>query len=274
MRLLCYFHPSQDPFRLRAALQAQGWQQVAMRDGSLWRADSRPEHGWPAVCASGYPGILRAYEANGVKVANLDPVQDQALPPAPEEIEALPAAAVYAVLNPGKHLLAELEAVPLPEGAQTIAVNEAARRAPCCWQLCNDGFAESRFLGTIGEHGRITRRRFSSTIPTGRWFSLDRVGIVDGTFSTTCALVCAASAKPATVYLYGHDLLPGNGLEGLTGHWDDSQLRNVRAEVDAQIDRMRSAGIRVVHVRMAGDAVTQDDGAPAAAAKRTRRGSR
>lgn len=266
MRILAYFHPAQDPFVLRARLKAAGWHQVAMRDGSLWRADSRPESGWPAVHAPLYPGIARAYEATGVKISDQVAGDEFRLPAAPVEVDSLPAAPCYAVLNPGAHLLDELAAIPLPAGCQTIGVNEAARRIACDWQLCNDGFGDPKFQSAMGDPGRITRERFATTIPGGRWFNLGRIGIVDGTFSTTCGLRCSASAAPV-VYLYGHDLVPGNGLERMTGHWDGPQLSNVEAEVRAEIARMRALGVRVVHVRWVDGAALLDDGAPAAAAE-------
>lgn len=273
MRILAYFHPSEDPFRLRASLLARGWRQVAMRDGSLWRPDSRPESGWPTVYAPRYPGIARAYQAAGAAVAEIDGVTD-ALPPGPEELDALPTAPVWAVLNPGKHLLDELVAVPLPEGAQVIGVNEAARRVECHWQLCNDGFAPERFAGPLGNPGRITRRQFAPTIPTGRWFALDRIGILDGTFSTTCALRAAAAGGATVIHLLGHDLVPGSGLDGMTSGWDGGQLANVAAEVAAEITRLRAAGVRVVHVRWEGGKAVSDDGAALVVNLKPKRGRR
>jgi hypothetical protein len=250
MRLLAYFTPDQDPFAIRAALRAAGWHQVGMRDGSLWRDDTRPDTSWPAVYAPLHPGIARAYEAAGVKLVDALPGSGYSLPPAPVEAESLPACACAAVLNPGVHLLAELAAFPLPAGCQTIAVNEAARRVAADWQLCNDGFSDPKFAGPIGEPGRISRKQFATTIATGRWFALERVGITDGNFSTTCALRCAASTGARTIYLYGHDLTPGSGLDKMTGHWDGSLIANVQAEVNAEIGRIRATGARVIHVRM------------------------
>jgi hypothetical protein len=267
MRLLAYFHPSQDPHALRASLLARGWRQVAMRDGSLWRADSRPEDGWTAIYAPHHPGIARAYAARGAQVVDIEP--------APEEIDALPRAATWAVLNPGRHLMAELDAVPLSSDVSTIGVNEAARRVACAWQLCNDGFTDQRFAGPLGDPGRITRRQFGTTIHTGRWWSLDRIGITDGVFSTTCALRSAAASGATTIWLYGHDLEPGNGLDNLTGHWDGSQLANVAAEVSATIAALRASGVRVVHVRWVDGKALIEDGAPAAAQPtKTKRGGR
>lgn len=266
MRLLCYFHPSQDPFHLRAALQSEGWQRVAMRDGSLWRDSSRPESGWEHVAAPLYPGIARVYEASGAQIVGQAASLKLADPPT--EVAVLPLAQAYAILNPGAHLLAEVEAIPLPQHAQVIGVNEAARRIACHWQLCNDGFASGNVQGAVGiggDLGRITRRRFAATIPTGRWFALDSIGIEDGRYSTTCALCAAASAAPEVVYLYGHDLVEGNGLDGMTGHWDGSMVGTAGAEVANQIAAMRAAGIRVVHVRMVDGNPIADDGAPAKA---------
>lgn len=263
-RILCYFHPSQDPFHLRASLQSEGWTQVAMRDGSLWRDSSRPESGWGHVAAPMYPGIARAYEASGAQIIGQDSCLNLADPPT--EAAVLPLAQAYVILNPGAHLLAEVDAIPLPQQAQIIGVNEAARRIACHWQLCNDGFAVDKFQGAVGiggDLGRITRRRFAATIPTGRWFALDSIGIEDGRYSTTCALCAAASAKPAVVYLYGHDLVEGNGLDGMTGRWDGSMVGTAGAEVAHQIAAMRTAGIRVVHVRMVDGKPISDDGVPA-----------
>lgn len=257
MRLLAYFHPEQDPYAIRAALRAAGWQQVAMRDGSHWRDTNRPETSWPAVYAPLYPGIARAYEAAGIKVVDGVAGVECKLPPAPVEVDALPKCEVAAVLNPGIHLLAELAALPLPPGCQTIAVNEAARRVAADWQLCNDGFTDPKFLGVLGDPGRISRRQFATTIPSGKWFGLERVGITDGNYSTTCAMRCAASTGARTIYLYGHDLTPGSGLDKMTGHWDGSQLATVQAEVNAEVERIRATGVRVVHVKMV-------DGQPAA----------
>jgi hypothetical protein len=267
MRLLAYFHPSQNPHALRDDLMRMGWKQVAMRDGSLWRADSRPEEGWAAVCAFGYPGILRAYEGTGrTEIVHVGEIERFKLPPPPVEIEALPERSIYAVVNPGAHLLTEVEAFPIPAGAELIGINEAARRIPCNWQLCNDGFNIPSVQGALGEFGRITRRRFSTTIPSGRWFALDRIGIVDGTFSTTCALRCAVHGKAAEVWIYGHDMTVGSGLDKMCGHWEASQISNLRAEVEAQVAEMRKAGIRVVHIRMVDGKPYQDDGsAPAPA---------
>lgn len=250
MRLLAYFHPDQDPFAVRAALRAAGWQQVGMRDGSLWRDGMKPDTSWPAVYAPLHPGIARLYAAAGVTVVDGLTGSGVDLPPPPVEVELLPQCEVAAVLNPGVHLLAELAAYPLPPGAQTIAVNEAARRVQADWQLCNDGFTDPKFHGVLGDPGRISRRQFATTIAAGKWFGLERVGIVDGNFSTTCALRCCASTGARTIYLYGHDLTPGNGLDKMTGHWDGSQLANVEAEVNAEIARIRATGARVVHVRM------------------------
>jgi hypothetical protein len=250
MRLLAYFHPDQDPFAIRAALRAAGWQQVGMRDGSLWRDDNRPDTSWPAVYAPLHPGIARAYEAAGIKVVDALPGSGISLPPAPVEVDALPACECAAVLNPGIHLLTELAAFPLPPGCQTIAVNEAARRVAADWQLCNDGFSDPKFAGPLGDPGRISRKQFATTIATGRWFALERVGIHDGNFSTTCALRCAAATGARTIYIYGHDLTPGNGLDKMTGHWDGSQLANVEAEVNAEVASIRATGARVIHARM------------------------
>jgi hypothetical protein len=250
MRILAYFHPEQDPFAIRAALRAAGWIIVGMRDGSLWRDSNRPESGWGAVYAPLYPGIARAYESSGAKAVDAISGTGTDLPPAPVEVHSLPSCAIAAVLNPGVHLLTELAAFPLPDGTQTIAVNEAARRVKADWQLCNDGFSDPKFAGALGDPGRISRRQFVTTIATGKWFGLENVGIKDGNFSTTCALRCAASTGSRTIYLYGHDLTPGNGLDKMTGHWDGSQLANVEAEVSAEVARIRATGARVIHVRM------------------------
>jgi hypothetical protein len=250
MRLLAYFHPDQDPFAVLAALRAAGWQQVGMRDGSLWRDGMKPDTSWPAVYAPLHPGIARIYAAAGVTVVDGLTGSGIDLPSPPTEVDALPKSDIAAVLNPGVHLLTELAAFPLPAGCQTIAVNEAARRVAANWQLCNDGFSDPKFAGPLGEPGRISRKQFATTIATGKWFALERVGIKDGNFSTTCALRCAAATGAGIIYMYGHDLTPGNGLDKMTGHWDGSQLANVEAEVNAEIASIRSTGARIIHVRM------------------------
>ena len=265
MRIIAYFHPEQDPFAIRAALWAAGWKQVGMRDGSLWRDNNKPDTSWPAVYAPLHPGIARVYAAAGVKVVDGLTGHGIDLPAAPVEVDSLPRSEFAAVLNPGVHLLAELAAHPLPPGCQTIAVNEAARRVAANWQLCNDGFTDPKFAGALGDPGRISRRQFATTIPSGKWFGLERVGITDGNYSTTCAMRCAASTGARTIYLYGHDLTPGHGLERMTGHWDGSQLSNVQAEVNAEVARIRATGVRVVHVKMADGGPTPVELLPAPA---------
>lgn len=248
MRLLAYFHPEQDPYALRASLRAAGWTSVGMRDASLWRPGDI-ESGWAAVHAPLYPGIAREYAAHGIQIAEV--AVGGSLPPAPHEVDALPLADVYAVVNPGRFLMNGIDAFPIPPGAQIIGVNEAARRVECHWQLCNDGFTDAKFQGVMGSPGRISRKQFAATIGTGQWYALERVGIHDGNFSTTCALLCAA-AHASTVLLYGHDLTPGTGLDSMTCSWPGSQLSSCAAEVQAEIERIAASGKRVIHYKKQG----------------------
>jgi hypothetical protein len=249
--MIAYFHPSQDPALIKAGLLSQGATGVGMRDGSKWRDDY--ESGFCAVHAPLYPGIVRHYADRGTPSAQI--LAGDALPAGPSEVDALPAASVYAVVNPGRFLADQLARFPIPAGAQIIAVNEAARRCEASWQLCNDGFADPKFQGALGTPGRITRRRFAHTIGTGPWFALDSIGITEGIFSTTCALRCAAQFAGSRVLLYGHDLTPGKGLDGLTDSWESSTLSSVAAEVSLEIARIRSSGKRLTHYRKNGQRI-------------------
>lgn len=259
MRILYYLSPNEDPRIVRAMLLAQGWKQVAFRSGWLWNSDCRIDTNWPAVCAPRYPGIARLYEAAGIKIVNADLDQSH-MPAAPVELVKLPPSDIVTVLCPGEFLRHEL-AAHAPQGV-VIGVNEAARIAACNWQLCNDGFSDAKFLGVIGSPNYATRGKFSNTVSTGTWFDLSRIGITDGSWSVLCALRMGEVMKPKTIYLMGHDLTVGNGVDGMTGHWPSSQLASVRMETDLEIKRLRSAGVVVVHVRwIDGQAVA--DGAPA-----------
>lgn len=247
MRLLAYVSPHEDDLATRAALKACGWASVAMRAGHLWRGEI--ERGFDSIWAGSFPGIVAAYVAAGVPACSDLAGAAVVRNPPPVELTSMPLAPVYVVLNPGKFLRAQVAAFPIPEGAAVIAVNEAARLFPATWQLCNDGFTDPKFGPTLGLPGRITRKRFASTIPTGDVFYLDAIGIVEGDFSTTCAIRCAASARPATLMVYGHDLVPGTGADGLTGAWPDSQISSCRAEVQKAMESAARQGVTVQHVR-------------------------
>ncbi len=252
MRILAYITPNDDPFAVRNALRAQGWTSVAMRAGWKWSANSRIETSWPTVYAPGYPGIARLYAEAGFSVVT-DAINRADLPKPPVEIDTLPVSDVATVLCPGQYLRDELVNW-IPQGV-TIAVNEAARVYACDWQLCNDGFSDARFLGVQGSPGRATRRCHALSIPTGNWFALDRIGINDASWSVLCALRMAASMRAKTIFLVGHDLTVGNGVDGMTGHWPSGQLASVARETDLEINKLAEDGITVVRVRWINGAV-------------------
>ena len=243
-KLIAYIRPADDGAAIKARLRAEGWTVVGMREGHLWNREPVVESGWSHVLAPAYPGIVRAYVSAGVSVAEID--IPTGIPPQPDELDALPAATEATVICPGPSMHDGIKLSP-PAGI-VFGVNEAAKHHPCDWQVANDGFTFENVVNPIGTPGRITRRRFAETVPPGKWFALDRLGIVDGDYSTVCALRCAASTGARTIHLIGHDAVPGPGVDGVHSVWEESQLQSLRADVAAEIASLRATGVTVNHV--------------------------
>lgn len=269
MHLIAYYQPHEDAHEVQAALRARFPQaRVAMRAGWMWSAASNAEPGYTHVRAPGFPGIIAAYAAAGVEACECELPR---LAP-PEEIVDLPRVDEISILSAGPNLRAELDAVP--SRGLRMAVNRA-HVVGCDWHIANDGFSLAGMMAD-GDPVRACRLRHAHSIPGGRWYDLERIGVHEGRYTPVCALMLAQAMGARVVWLYGHDLIPGPGVAGV-GHESENALRDIAVNVDAEITRLRAAGITVHRVLLEGGHVTVDGeriGQPAPAATRGRKAKR
>lgn len=270
MHLISYFQQHEDAHEVQAALRLRfPSARIAMRAGWLWSASSNVEAGFTHIRAPGFPGILAAYAAAGVAMCEAGDLPRVA---PPDEITELPHHEEISILSAGVNLRAEIAALP-PRGLR-MAINRA-HIVGCDWHIANDGFSLAGMMAD-GDPVRACRLRHSHTLPGGRWFDIERIGVHEGRYTPVCALMLAQAMGAKVVWLYGHDLIPGPGVAG-TGHESENALRDIAVNVDAEIARLRSDGITVHRVLLEGGQVTVDGeriGQPAPAATRGRKAKR
>ncbi|MEY2653573.1 MAG: hypothetical protein RLZZ524_601 [Pseudomonadota bacterium] len=242
MRIISWFNPSTDePAAIRARLLTlPGVSAVACRNARYWQA---PEFPCDRVHAPSYPGIRAAYAACGIVA--LDAPAEPEPPLRVEELVALPAAAVVTVVAHGKYASEEL-AAHAPEGV-VIAVNQAWDLLPRAdYVVANDGWT-SDMAHVHGDFVKVCRRSHHSSLGSGPWFALDRLGVSSGLFSVRCALRLAHQALCARrIVLIGHDCLPGKGAVG--GAWTAAHIESCRRETEADLRALVAAGVEVAHV--------------------------
>lgn len=244
MRLIAYFRSSDDPHLVRDRLRsAHPSAQVVCRAGWLpltW------ESGFDAVYAPGYPGIQAAYADRGAVVLDdLGPVPVRC----PRTLEEVPLSTAdpVTILCAGPSLPQTLKDWQ-PQGL-VIAVNRAIHWYPGAdWYVANDGFSLPG-LASDTRAIRSCRALHADTVPSGsRWFPLDKVGITDGLWSSSCALILAGRMQPRTVYIAGHDCIPGPGCMGAGTERDAQEMASVRARAEQEIQRLCADGVVVLTV--------------------------
>lgn len=243
MRLLAYITPSDDAAAVRDHLRAlPGITGVAMRSGRHWHVGDRPEHGYQRVWAPEFPGILAAYAAAGIEAfACAGPVGEWR----PDELTTLPAADTVTVLAHGTYAREELQAVGTV--GTVIVINHSGHLLDAApeYLVANDGIMGK----TIGAPGQVrcVRRLHLTSLPSGPWFALDRVGVRSGIFSIRCALRLAHQALAARrIRLIGHDCVAGAG--SLPGTWATGHMATCKRETAADLGRLAATGIEIDHV--------------------------
>lgn len=243
MRLIAYITPSDDAAAVRDHLRTlPGITGVAMRSGRHWRVGDRPEHGYQRIWAPEFPGILAAYAATGVEAcACTGPAGEWR----PDELTQLPAAETVTVLAHGAYAREEL--LEVGTIGTVIAINHSGHLVndPPQYLVANDGIMGK----TIGAPGlvRCVRRLHLTSLPSGPWFALDRVGVRSGIFSIRCALRLAQQAlQVRRIRLIGHDCVPGAGA--LPGTWATGHMATCKRETAADLSQLAAAGIEIDHV--------------------------
>jgi hypothetical protein len=246
MRVIAYYGPDEDPAAVRAAILKQSPQphQVAMRAGWLWHVEPCIENGFDMVHAPRYPGILRDYAEHGTPATPFR--ADPSILAPPDEITQLPQVPEISIFACGVHLHTELD--KMPARGLKIAINEAIDVTDADWILANDGFAIMRYQPRRPVV-RACRLRHANTVPGGPWFRLDRLGITDGLYSVLCALRLAGGMGAKVVWLYGNDLVPGNGIDGRTGNWTAHRLSGLKRQTMTEIKALALKGTEVRWVR-------------------------
>lgn len=244
MRIIAYFRSSDDPHRVRDRLQAaHPGSRAALRAGWL---PAEWEPGFDAVYAPGLPGVEDLYLSRGATV-----LQDLGTEPVvmPRRLHRSmmehAQRDVVSVLCAGPFLPDVLRDWK-PEGF-TVAVNRAIHRFPQAdaW-VANDGFSHPDYAAKT-EAIRVCRSLHADSIPSGaNWFPLDHIGITDGLWSSSCALILAGSMLPKIIHLAGHDCIPGPGCQGPGTERDAAELSAVDARAMQEIKRLESNGVQVV----------------------------
>lgn len=261
MHLIAYINENTDAHEARAALRLRfpEAKRIAMRAGWMWKADTQAECGFTTIHAPGYPGIVSSYLRHFPDIQ----VSQESLPRVapPNEIIELPQFAEVSILSAGPNLRRELAVIP-PRGPR-IAVN-AAGRAGCDWHVANDGFAFPH-MATDCDPIRVCRLRHAASLPSGRWFDLERLGIHEGILSPICALRLAKAMGARVVWLYGHDLIPGNGVDAAGVNETESSLRDIGSTVETAIREATASGM-TIHRIVVKDGAVAVDGVPVVAA--------
>jgi len=250
MHLIAYINENTDPHEARAALLLQHptFKRIAMRAGWMWKAESNAEAGFTTIHAPGYPGIVSSYLLHFPDIK----VSQESLPRVapPNEIVELPQFAEVSILSAGPNLRREIAEIA-PRGP-CIAVN-AAGKVGCDWHVANDGFAFPHMV-TDCNPIRVCRLRHAPSLPGGRWFDLERLGIHEGILSPICALRLAKAMGAKVVWLYGHDLIPGPGVDGLTSE-TETALRDIGATVETAIREATASGMTINRITVKDGAV-------------------
>jgi hypothetical protein len=152
-----------------------------------------------------------------------------------------------------------------PTEGTVIAVNEAAHLVSHDYFMANDGFINT--LAHVETQAiRVCRRRHLPTLPGGKWFALDGIGVTTGIFTIRCAFLLAVHALKANrIVLIGNDMTPGAGTGTLP--WKNEYIELARKQLSEDLSALvRDHGVCIEHVRWNGEDIFTETHEPIKAA--------